>query len=209
MSPYRLFALSPFVLIRDIRQNSCNSHFPVIRMLETLITSKTRIKLLTKFFLNPQAKAYLRGLEETFGESSNAVRLELNRLEHAGLLSSAMEGNRKVYTANTTHLLYPDIHNILRKHLGIDQIIEEVTRKLGHVDQVWLSGEFAKGNDSATIDLLLVGTAIDQDYLEQLKEKAISLISRAIRLTLFTPETFEDMKSKIKLVDIFLLWKSK
>jgi hypothetical protein len=178
-------------------------------MLETLITSKTRIKLLTKFFLNPQAKAYLRGLEGAFGESSNAVRLELNRFEQAGLLSSAMEGNRKVYTANTTHPLYPDIHNILRKHLGIDQIIEEVTQKLGHVEQVWLSGEFAKGNDSTTIDLLLVGTAIDQNYLEKLRDKASSLINRAIRLTLFTPVTFEEMKSQIKTTDIFLLWESK
>lgn len=178
-------------------------------MLETLITSKTRIKLLTKFFLNPHARAYLRGLEETFGESSNSVRLELNRFEHAGLLSSAMEGNRKVYTANTKHPLYPDIHNILRKHLGIDHIIEEVTKKLGNIDQVWLSGEFAKGNDSSSIDLILVGTAIDKEYLEQLRNKAASLISRMIRLTLFTPATFAEMKSKIKSTDIFLLWESK
>jgi len=178
-------------------------------MLETLITSKTRIKLLTKFFLNPQAKAYLRGLEETFGESSNAVRLELNRFENAGLLSSAMEGNRKVYTANTKHPLYPDIHNILRKHLGIDHVIEEVTKKLGQIEQVWLSGDFAKGNDSTTIDLLLVGKAIDQDYLEQLRNKATSLISRTIQLTLFTPDTFAEMRNKIKSTEIFLLWESK
>lgn len=178
-------------------------------MIETLITSKTRIKLLTKFFLNPQAKAYLRGLEETFGESSNSVRLELNRFQRAGLLNSAMEGNRKVYTANTNHPLFPDIHNILRKHLGIDHIIFEVTRKLGYVEQVWLGGEFAKGNDSNTIDLLLVGTSIDTDYLEQLKDKAVSLISRTICLTLFTPATFAEMKSKIKPAEIFLLWESK
>ena len=178
-------------------------------MLETLITSKTRIKLLTKFFLNPQARAYLRGLEESFGESSNAVRLELNRFEQAGLLSSAIEGNRKVYTANTKHPLYPDIHNILRKHLGIDHVIEVVTKKLGHIEQVWLSGEFAKGNDSNTIDLLLVGIAIDEEYLEQLKDKATNLINRTIRLTLYTPFTFVEMKSKIKKTDIFLLWESK
>ena len=183
--------------------------FNAYQMLDTLITSKTRIKLLTKFFLNPQAKAYLRGLEESFGESSNAVRVELNRFEQAGLLSSAKEGNRKVYIANTKHPLYPDIHNILRKHLGIDHIIDEVTKKLGHVEQVWLSGEFAKGNDSTTIDLLLVGTAIDKDYLENLKEKATSLISRTIELTLFTPATFAEMKSKIKHTEIFLLWESK
>lgn len=180
-----------------------------ILMLETLITSKTRIKLLTKFFLNPQAKSYLRGLEEIFGESSNAVRLELNRFEKAGLLYSAMEGNRKVYTANTNHPLYPDIHNILRKHLGIDHVIEEVTKKLGQIKQVWLSGDFAKGNDSTTIELLLIGTLIDEEYLELLRNKAATLINRTIKLTLFTPDSFLEMKSRIKSTDVFLLWESK
>lgn len=177
-------------------------------MLETLITSKTRIKLLTKFFLNPQAKAYLRGLEEIFGESSNAVRIELNRFEQAGLLSSVMDGKRKVYSANTKHPLFPDIHNLLRKHLGIDHIIVDVTKKLGQLDQVWLSGEFAKGNDSNTIDLLIIGMTLDQDYLEQLRIKASNIISRNVRLTLFTSAAFIEMKNKIKLTDIFLLWES-
>jgi DNA-binding GntR family transcriptional regulator len=57
-------------------------------MLDTLVTSKTRLKLILKFFLNPGSRAYLRGLAEEFGESSNAVRLELNRFEEAGLLES-------------------------------------------------------------------------------------------------------------------------
>ena len=177
-------------------------------MLETLITSKTRIKLLTKFFLNPQAKAYLRGLERSFGESSNAVRCELNRFEQAGLLSSAVEGNRKVYSANTNHPLFQDIHNILRKQLGIDHVIDEITARLGYVEQVWLSGEFAKGHDSTSIELILVGTIIDTDYLEQLRTKATSLITRTIGLTLLTPEKFAAMKSKIEETDIFLLWES-
>ena len=53
-------------------------------MLESLITSKTRIKLLLKFFLNSSTKAYLRGLEAEFGESTKAIRLELNRFEQIG-----------------------------------------------------------------------------------------------------------------------------
>ena len=42
-------------------------------MLESLITSKTRVKLLLKFFLNPGTKAYLREIAAEFGESSNAT----------------------------------------------------------------------------------------------------------------------------------------
>ena len=57
-------------------------------MLDSLITSKTRVKLL-KFFMNPETRSYLRSLAEEFGESTNAVRVELNRLEKAGILNRA------------------------------------------------------------------------------------------------------------------------
>ena len=60
-------------------------------MLEALITSKTRIKLLLKFFLNSGNSAYLRGLEPEFGGSTNAIRQELNRLENANLLVAKVE----------------------------------------------------------------------------------------------------------------------
>ncbi|MFM7301395.1 MAG: ArsR family transcriptional regulator, partial [Crocinitomicaceae bacterium] len=62
-------------------------------MLDALITSKTRIRLLVKFFLNPTMKAYLRQLADEFGESTNAVRVELNRLTEAGILESEAIGN--------------------------------------------------------------------------------------------------------------------
>ena len=60
-------------------------------MLDTLITSKTRIKLLMKFFLNPGIKAYLRGLATEFDESTNSIRLELNRFSEANLLTTKLK----------------------------------------------------------------------------------------------------------------------
>ena len=70
-------------------------------MLDTLITSKTRIKLLLKFFSNKSNSAYLRSLAEEFGKSTNSVRIELNRLAEAGLLESEPSGNTVLYKANT------------------------------------------------------------------------------------------------------------
>ena len=86
-------------------------------MLETLISSKTRIKLLLKFFLNSKTTAYLRSLESEFGDSTNAIRLELNRLEKAGMLSSFMQGNKKMFTANTQHPLFSEVHNLSLIHI--------------------------------------------------------------------------------------------
>ena len=89
-------------------------------MIETLISSKTRIKLLLKFFLNSKVESYLRQLESEFGASTNAIRIELNRLEKAGLLNSTFKGNKRFFQANDKHPMYADIHNLIRKYVGID-----------------------------------------------------------------------------------------
>ena len=82
-------------------------------MLDTLITSKTRIKLLMKFFMNPDIRAYLRELASEFGESTNSIRVELNRLSKAKLLSSKNAGRTIEYRANTKHTLFHEIHSLV------------------------------------------------------------------------------------------------
>lgn len=161
------------------------------KMLETLISSKTRIKLLLKFFLNSKMTAYLRSLENEFGDSTNSIRLELNRLEKAGMLSSFMKGNKKMFTANTQHPLFDEVHNILLKHIGIDRLIEGVIDRLGEVEKVYLSGQFAKGLDSPIIDLIILGN-IDQAYLIRLINRVEPLIKRKVRYLIYQTVEFTD-----------------
>jgi predicted nucleotidyltransferase len=174
-------------------------------LLDTLITSKTRVKLLLKFFLNSKTTSYLRGLEEEFGESSNAIRVELNRFEDAGLLTTELEGNKKLFKANTKHPLFKDINNILLKHVGIDKVVENVIENLGNLELVYLSGSFAKGSDSNIIDIILVGN-IDRQYLSQLVEKAEKLISRKIRYVTYAMEDLNKINQEPQ--PLLLLWKS-
>ncbi len=153
-------------------------------MIDALISSKTRIKLLLKFFLNSNATAYLRSLESEFGESSNGIRLELNRLEQAGLLTSESEGNKKIFRANTAHPLFTEIHSIVMKHVGLDRVVENVVQRLGNVQSVYLVGDFSKGRNSQVIDLIFIGD-FDKSYLTSLVERAEKLIGRKIRYLLY------------------------
>lgn len=149
-------------------------------MLETLITSKTRLKMLLKFFINSDTTAYLRGLAEEFGESTNSIRHELNNLSKAGYLLSFEKGRTIEYKANTDHPLFNEVKNLVHKYLGIDKIIENIVTKLGDVKAAYIIGDYARGKDSGTIELLLVGN-IDQEYLARLVEKAKTLIHRNIK----------------------------
>lgn len=174
-------------------------------MLESLITSKTRVKLLLKFFLNSQTRSYLRGLETEFGESSNSIRVELNRLEDAGLLSVATQGNKKMFFANTGHPLFKDIHNILKKFIGIDQIIDQITTQIGDLQAAFVTGDFAIGKDSKIIDLALVGYQLDRPFIDTLVEKAENLMSRRIKYIIVTAE---EMTQFFLNKPVLLIWKA-
>jgi len=176
-------------------------------MLDTLITSRTRVKLLMKFFLNSKASSYLRGLESEFGESSNAIRLELGRFEKAGLLKTYSRGNRKYFMANTNHPLFHDIHNILLKYVGFDQIIDKIVNKLGDIEKVYVTGDFAKGTDSRIIDLVFIGTSVNKEYLRRLVDRCENMIRRKIRYLVFDDGDYREYLKDYGESDILLLWK--
>jgi DNA-binding transcriptional ArsR family regulator len=164
-------------------------------MIETLISSKTRVKLLLKFFLNSSNKGYLRGLEEEFGESSNAIRLELNRFEQVGMITSDVEGNKKYFKANTHHPLFSDIHSIIKKYIGIDKIIDHIVAHLGDVNEVYLTGDFAKGISSNNIiDLEFVGN-VNVAYVVHLVNRVEPLINKKIRYVVYSNEEFAALKT--------------
>lgn len=176
-------------------------------MLEALITSKTRIRLLVKFFLNPAMKTYLRELASEFGESTNSVRVELNRLTEAGLLESEARGNIVWYKARQTHPLFPEINSIVSKFTGVDRIVDDIVRRLGDLEAAYLIGDYAAGRDSGIIDLILVGK-VDNRYLSDLIAKAESLINRRIRYLVMEPaESKEYLNNGYQGVHV-LLWKA-
>lgn len=176
-------------------------------MLETLITSKTRIKLLLKFFLNSKSSAYLRSLESEFEESTNAIRIELIRFEKAGLLKSWYQGNKKLFRANTEHPLFTNLNNLILKHVGFDQVIFNVIEKIGDVKSVFIVGSFAKGIDNKIMDLIFVGEDIDRNYLSELVLKVEKKIERKIRYLIFSLKEYESYQKNNKGIEPLLLWK--
>ena len=158
-------------------------------LLGPLITSKTRLKLLLRFFLNQNLSGYLQGLSKELDENTNSVRVELNRLEEAGLLSAKEQGRRKVYSVNTAHPLTTDLSNMLRKVTGIDQLVDRVDTRIGDsLKQVWITGALAIGINSDEMEVILVGVALDTDYLVELMGKVEALIKKTITWQVYSSD---------------------
>jgi len=149
-------------------------------MLDSLITSKTRLRLIIKFFLNIANKGYLNSLANEFGESTNSVRKELNNLSSAGYLEKKNQNNKVIYKANTSHPLFKIIQKIVHKHLGIEEILDSVLKQIGEVKKIMILGDYAEGIDSGHIEILIVGDDLNKDYLKLITPKIEKKINRKV-----------------------------
>ena len=149
-------------------------------MLEELITSKTRLRLLIKFFISQANKGYLNGLASEMGESTNSIRKELNHLYGAGYLKKYKKNNKVEYKVNSRHPLYETLRKVVLKHLGLEDLVETVLERMGNVEKILIIGDYAKGIDSGTIEVVLIGRALNFEYISQLEIKIEKIIKRKV-----------------------------
>jgi DNA-binding transcriptional ArsR family regulator len=159
--------------------------------------------MLLKFFSNHASSAYLRGLAEEFGESTNSIRHELNNLTKAGYLLSFEDGRMVRYRANTAHPLHGAIKNLIHRYLGFDQILESILKKIGDVRAAFVVGDYARGIDSGTIEVVVVGE-VDRAYVKRLAERAKSAIDRQVKVTCVGLEEYQ--VTRASYAQELLLW---
>jgi predicted transcriptional regulator len=177
-------------------------------LLSGLITSKTRIKLLMRFFFNPNSRSYLRQLATEFDVSTNAVRLELNQLTKTGLLKSERNGRQVYYMANASHALFPELKSMVAKVMGIDQVIDSIVTRLGNLEKAYLVDDYAEGKDTGIIDIILVGD-VDRYHLNDLTAKTKRYIKRKIRTLVFSRTEYHSFQAELKKRPNVLIWESK
>ena len=170
-----------------------------------LITSKTRIRILMRLFQNPDSQAYLRELAGEFKVSPSQVRDELQQLNEAGLLEREKNGRQINYRANSKHPLFPELHSMVRKALGMDKILDSIIERLGNLEQAWLIDDYAEGKDTGLIDLMLVGD-IDQANLVDLVAKTERYIGRKIRTMVLSGKEHNKLERLFDARPRLLLW---
>jgi len=172
-----------------------------------LISSKTRIKLLIRFFFNPNTSSYLRELSKEFNVSTNSVREELNQLTRTKLLTFQKSGRQVFYKTNQEHPLFPELKSMVSKVMGIDQVVDGIVTRLGDLESAYLLDDYAEGKDSGIIDLVLVGN-VDQYHLNDLSRKTERYIKRKIRTLVLSRDEFKEFEPKLKACPHILIWEA-
>jgi predicted transcriptional regulator len=138
-------------------------------MLKALFSSKTRIKLLSTFILNPDEEYFIRELTRKLDEQINSIRRELDNLKKIGLLKSRIRNRKKFYYTNKDFVIFNELRDILLKAMNNDSDLIRNISRLGDVELLLLTGQFT--GKEAPVDLLVVGD-IDKLQLQELLSKS-------------------------------------
>ena len=161
-------------------------------MLSTLITSKSRIELLTWFVSHPGERFHYLQLDKLLASSRASLQKELKRLEEGGILRSVKEGNIRFYWINQEHPLYPELKSIVFKTAGLADFLRESLDKLGSVETAFIYGSVAKNVEDmgSDVDVMIIGD-VDMDALHEALGVAEDRIGREINPTVYSREDWD------------------
>jgi len=166
-------------------------------MLSDLITSQSRIKLLSVLLAEPSKIYHVRELVRRTGDEINAVRRELLFLEKKGLLVREPRANRVYYSLSKNYPFYFDLLKMGSKLGGLGAGILKNRVKIGRIKYAMFSGRFARRMEKkpTDVDLLVVGTIVLPELAILIRDEEKRL-GREINYTVMTEEEFSFRKKK-------------
>lgn len=132
-------------------------------ILEDIIISRVRVKILSLFLGSPGTMFFVRDIVRKIGEEINAVRRELAHMEKAGMVSKEQRANRLFYSFRKDYPLYYELIELVGKTTSLGWDILKHKAKLGKIKYAMLSGRFLRGLPKRglhDVDLLIVGTVV-------------------------------------------------
>jgi predicted nucleotidyltransferase len=167
-------------------------------LLEDLIISRVRVKMLSLFLNNPATIYHVREVVRQVGEEINAVRRELAHLEKAGMLSKEQRANRLFYRFRKDYPLYFELMELIGKTTGLGWDIVKNRTKLGKIKFAMLSGRFLRGlphKSSSDVDLLIVGSVVLPELATYVKAEEVKK-ERELNYTVMSEEEFTFRKRR-------------
>ncbi len=161
------------------------------------LRSKARRKLLAYYFTDPAARHHLRDLAQRLKVDPSNLSKELGRLEREGLFRSEMSGRQKYFQLNRAYPLFKEVRGIVAKTIGAVPLIAGSLKKINGIDEAYLHGSFARGQQDAAddIDVLVIGTPRGR-VLAKVVRILERQVGREINYTVLAVKEFKSRRSK-------------
>jgi len=160
-------------------------------MLQHIIPSKARRKILEIFFHHPDKNYYLRGIVREIDEEVNAVKRELDILSEEKLLNKERRLNKIFYTLNRNYQFYDEFIRIFTKSNFLSSMIYKSGSKIGKIKSIALSTKLSKNIPikEDEIYILFIGVIVVPE-IESIMNEAEKIYGRPINYTVMTEDEF-------------------
>ena len=164
-------------------------------MLDHIIPSKARRKILGLFYQNPNGSFYLRKIVRDIGEEVNAVKRELDILSQAKLLHKEKRLNKIFYTLNKSFIFYDEFLRIFAKSSFLAELIFKNLSKIGKIKFIVISTKYVKQTQikDDEIYLLIVGIIVVPE-VAAIVSAAEKQFGREVNYTVMAEEEFSFRK---------------
>lgn len=158
-------------------------------MLQHIIPSKARRKILALFFHNIHESHYLRKIVRDVDEEVNAVKRELDILSEAKVLLKERRLNKILYTVNKNYQFFDEFLRIFSKSNSLATDISKNLPKIGKVKFIALSMKYVKRVEikDDEIYILFVGTVVVPEVAQIISE-AEKVFGRDVNYTVMSEE---------------------
>jgi len=167
-------------------------------MLDKLLGSSLRAKLIGWLFVHADEEYFVRQLQSLLHEDSTNISRELARLERLGVLTYRTTGRQKHYRANPACPIYDELRSIAGKTFGLSDILRECLGPLmKKITVAFIYGSQAQGATTAEsdVDLMVIGAANFGKVVSAL-QPAQDRLGREVNPTVYPVEEF-----RLKLLD--------
>ncbi len=163
--------------------------------LTKLFWSKTRTKLLEKFFLEYEAWNnewfHMRWLSRDLEEQINSIKRELDSLEELHILKSKEESKKKIFYVNKNFILLDEFKSIFLKTYNPYEQIKKFFKQEELLELVIINEELSKrliGNTNNIVDIFLIWE-IDKIKFNDFLAK--TFFNRKIKYAIITKDDFQ------------------
>ena len=163
-------------------------------MLEQLLGSRLRARVIGWLFTHTDEQYYVRELTKLLGEDSTNVSRELTRLESLGILLSTRSGRQKYYRANPDSSVFDELKSLAAKTTGaVDIIRRAIEDHRPGIQAAFVFGSFARQEQTAAsdVDVLIVGD-VDEIALQASISRAESELRRTINYAVLSREEYRE-----------------
>jgi predicted nucleotidyltransferase len=151
--------------------------------------------LLALLYLHPEQEYSITEAATAIAANLNAVHYEASKLSGGGLITTRKRGNLRLIRAVTDSLLTRPLTDLLAVTYGPLPVITDLTAGVDGIDEAYIYGSWAAryrgepGPVPADVDVLVVGT-VDPDDLDEMAEKAQTILRRPVNIQRIRPETW-------------------